>query len=289
MQDHSRVPNQAQVYQIFYSDQTRAVLDPGFIPLDNTSNERPDWYEYWPIRKYLLSHSLVEDCFYGFLSPKFNEKTGVLADEVFDAISKAPAECTFINLSRYLDQSALYLNVFEQGDMCHPGIADICTELFYSLGKVIDPRTIVNTTSSCVFSNFFVAKPAFWRNWFAFAEQVFEIAENPNDPLGAELSSETEYWVSGVQLKVFVIERLASYLLATEPNGLTSTLNPYLLSRVAESNVGMGLQMSILDALKHAFVRTSLNEYVHAFHQLRVDFGFFVLKQVSWEQNLDGC
>lgn len=41
------------IHQIFYSDDTRRTLDPGFIPLDNLANERPDWREYWPIRKFL--------------------------------------------------------------------------------------------------------------------------------------------------------------------------------------------------------------------------------------------
>jgi hypothetical protein len=36
------VPN-IPIYQIFYSEQTRRGLDPGFIPLDNVHNEvRPD-------------------------------------------------------------------------------------------------------------------------------------------------------------------------------------------------------------------------------------------------------
>ena len=37
-------------YQIYYSEQTRDALDPGFLPLDNLANPRPDWREYWPIR-----------------------------------------------------------------------------------------------------------------------------------------------------------------------------------------------------------------------------------------------
>ena len=44
----------ARIHQIYYSEQTRAELDPGFLPLDNSANERPDWREYWPIRRFLL-------------------------------------------------------------------------------------------------------------------------------------------------------------------------------------------------------------------------------------------
>ena len=60
--------------------------DPGFDVLDNSANERPDWYEYWPIRKFLLNETLDENAFYGFLSPKFKLKTNLSAAEVRDFI-----------------------------------------------------------------------------------------------------------------------------------------------------------------------------------------------------------
>ena len=42
-----------EIYQIFYNESTQKSNDPGFLPLDNLSNERPDWSEYWPIRRFL--------------------------------------------------------------------------------------------------------------------------------------------------------------------------------------------------------------------------------------------
>ena len=44
-----------EIYQIYYSEKTREILDPSFIPLDNTQNNRADWWEYWPIRNFLLN------------------------------------------------------------------------------------------------------------------------------------------------------------------------------------------------------------------------------------------
>ena len=43
------------LYQIVYSSQTRAAVAAGFEVLDNLSNERPDWFEYWPMRRFLLT------------------------------------------------------------------------------------------------------------------------------------------------------------------------------------------------------------------------------------------
>src|SRR5450631_3293085 len=42
------------LFQILNHYTPRGDLDPGFEVLDNSSNERPDWYEYWPIRRFLL-------------------------------------------------------------------------------------------------------------------------------------------------------------------------------------------------------------------------------------------
>ena len=65
----------ANIYQIYYDEPSRQALDSGFIPLDNTDNLRPDWSELWVIRRFLLNTPLIEDQWYGFLSPKFTAKT----------------------------------------------------------------------------------------------------------------------------------------------------------------------------------------------------------------------
>lgn len=70
------------IYQIYYNEQTRAQLDPGFIPLDNTDNLYPEWYEFWVIKNFLEQNDLADESFYGFLSPKFGTKTGLAAEQL---------------------------------------------------------------------------------------------------------------------------------------------------------------------------------------------------------------
>ena len=57
----------SNLYQIYYNEETRASLDSGFIPLDNTTNLRPDWGEFFVIRHFLRNNPLNEDEKYGFL------------------------------------------------------------------------------------------------------------------------------------------------------------------------------------------------------------------------------
>src|ERR1017187_214306 len=77
------------IYQILNYYTSRQDLDPGFDVLDNSANERPDCFEYWPIRKFLLNEPLNEDAFYGFLSPKFRHKTNLSGALVRDFIERS--------------------------------------------------------------------------------------------------------------------------------------------------------------------------------------------------------
>jgi len=65
------------IYQICYSPETLENIPEGFKVLDNLKNERPDWREFWAIRQFLKSNYLADDALYGFMSPKFPEKTGL--------------------------------------------------------------------------------------------------------------------------------------------------------------------------------------------------------------------
>src|SRR4051812_6556887 len=80
--DPRALGDRAAVYQVVYSDSTRAALDPVLLALDNSANQRPDWREYHPIRSFLLHAPLDEQRFYGFLSPKFSLKTALRGEQV---------------------------------------------------------------------------------------------------------------------------------------------------------------------------------------------------------------
>ena len=52
---------------------------------------------------------------------------------------------------------------------------------------------LVSDSRNTVHSNYFIAKPRFWRAWLAVNERLFAIAESADDPLGAELRAPTAY------------------------------------------------------------------------------------------------
>lgn len=205
----------AYVHQILNYYTSPQALDPGFLVLDNRSNERPDWYEYWPIRRFLQREPLEESAFYGFLSPKFELKTNLDSAAVRRLVEDAGAEVDVILLSPSIHNTAHHWNVFDHGDAEHPGLKAIATELFERIGQPTDLDALVTDSRNTVNSNFFLAKPRFWRAWLEVNERLYAIAEDPSDPLGEKLRAPGPYrGRRDVQMKIFVMERIATWLLA---------------------------------------------------------------------------
>ena len=98
----------AQIFTILNHYTRRQDLDPDFGVLDNSANERPDWYEYWPIRNFLRSSPLDEGTFYGFLSPRFAQKTN-LGAAAARAFVDASADADVVLFSPSIHNSAYFL------------------------------------------------------------------------------------------------------------------------------------------------------------------------------------
>jgi hypothetical protein len=253
-------------YQILNHYTSRQELDPGFDVLDNSANERPDWYEYWPIRNFLLGESLDENAFYGFLSPKFKLKTNLGATEVLDFIRGSPAATDVVLFSPSIHNSAFFLNVFEHGDAEHPGLLRVAQEFFARLGFPQPLQSLVSDSRNTVHSNYFIAKPRFWRAWLKITEQLFTIAETPQDPLGIQLRTATTYrGRRDVQMKIFLMERLATWILITDPSFAARARDPFVSrSRIYKLPVAI-----ICDALKIAYSTQGRRQYLDVFLLMR--------------------
>jgi hypothetical protein len=254
------------LYQILNHYTAPHELDPGFGVLDNSSNERPDWYEYWPMRRFLLNETLDEAAFYGFLSPKFKHKTNLGADAVRDFIHAAPPGTEVVLFSPSIHNSAYFLSVFEHGEHEHPGLAAVAARLFARLGFSLDPDGFISDSRNTVHSNYFIAKPRFWRAWLAVTEQMFALAESPDDPLGKELRTPTAYrGRHDVQMKIFVMERIATWILVTDPSFRACVRDPFAArSRTYKLPVAV-----VCDALKIAYVTQGRGQYKDVFLLVR--------------------
>jgi hypothetical protein len=250
------------IFQILNHYTPREALDPGFGVIDNSLNERPDWFEYWPIRKFLMNEVLDEAAFYGFLSPKFKIKTNLTATQVAEFIRHCDAATEVVLFSPSIHTGAQFLNVFEHGDAEHPGLLATSQKLFDRINCRTDLDELVTDSRNTVHSNYFVAKPRFWRQWLAINEQMFAIAEAGADELGKALTSYTSYrGRADVQMKIFIMERVASLILATDPSFVTAVRNPF----VARKRIYKLPLAIISDALKIAYRTEGFSQYRDVF------------------------
>lgn len=259
------------LYQIAYSDKTLAAIEPGYLVLDNLANERPDWYEYWPIRNFLLNEALDEAAFYGFFSPKFGYKTGLRHQQVCDFVQTHAAEHDLMLFSPQPDMGAFFLNVFEQGETFDAGLIEAFEAFLRAIGRPLALAPLVMDTRQIVFSNYFVARPRFWRAWLTLAEQFFAAAEGPSGPLRDALVKPTSY-PGSAQRKVFLSERIASLILATEPQWRAKAHPPWHFAWSATRLREHPVEAVISDALKLAYREQGAAEYLQAFASIRERF-----------------
>jgi hypothetical protein len=236
------------LYQI--SHRGAEPLDPGFRVLDNLEGNRPDWYEYWPIRSFLLRQALEENTLYGFLSPKFKTKTNLGAASVERLVAGADPATDVVLLSPSLHLTAYHLNVFQYGESCHPGLLGLAQAFIERSGRPVDLKRLVTHSRNEVYSNYFLARPRFWHRWLELTESLFAIAEDSSDALGARLCRTTTYrGERRVQMKVFILERLATLLLARDRDFRVLVHDPF----AARSRLYKVPGAILCDALKQAY------------------------------------
>jgi hypothetical protein len=266
------------LHQIAYSAATRAQIPPGWLLLDNSENPRPDWFEYWPIRQYLQTQPLEEAAYYAFFSPKFGAKTQLSLADVQAFVHAHTAETDVFLFSPQPDMGAFFLNVFEQGEAFDAGLIDAYSAFLDHIGRPAPLRALVMDSRQIVFSNYFIARPAFWREWLALNEPLFAICEGPGQgpeaALKAGLMASTSYAGpnGAAQRKVFLMERAASLILATQPQWRSRAYNPYgfgwSLSRFREHPT----EAYISDALKMAWRDQRYPQYMQAYLAVRERF-----------------
>ncbi len=262
------------LFQIFYDAATRTALDPGFTPLDNTRNERPDWYELWVIRNHLHRNPPGADDWYGFFSPGFRQKTGVTSREVGEFMEFARDKVDAALILCAWDQVAYFQNPFEQGEVWHPGITALSQAMLTRLGEPADLAAMVTHSGNFTFANFIIGKARYWQRWLQLADSLFDLVETDQSPLGASLRQTTSYGSDANQapVKAFIQERLPALILA-DKSFRTATMNTSdafpiydRLFVVDEATRGV---LQTCDALKKKYRQTGDPKYVTLFKEVR--------------------
>lgn len=251
------------VYQIFYDHQSLGMLDPGFIPLDNTPNERPDWFEFWVIRKFLRENRLEEGAWYGFLSPRFKQKSGFNSDFVLSVLDRIDAHADVALFSPGPNVLAYFKNPFEQGEFRHPGLLKASQQFLDDIGFDLNVESLVTHSKNSAFCNYIIAKREYWARWLDIADQFFEYVEFGS---GSDLAQPTLHEGVPAPMKTFVQERLSSLILA---RGEFKIFAPDLAQQLFHHNDTTRRSLIACDFLKERYSATNDAGYLIMYQKIR--------------------
>lgn len=263
--------NKLNLYQIAYTKELLDNMEEGYLPLDNIKNDRQDWYEYWPIRSFFLNNEIRENEYYGFFSPRFKEKTGLSFNEVKHIITSLPDHTDVILFSPQPDMNAFFLNPFEQENTYDPGFIEACEVILECIGIKTNLSSIVMDSRNTVFSNYFIARKDFWRQWFILCEKLYFISEDTTHKGSILLNKETNYRGNAPR-KVFLMERIASLMMHLDKEWKVHAINPFNFAWSMSKLRLYPEQAIISDALKIAYNTQGYSEYLTAFANIRNKF-----------------
>lgn len=260
-----------QIFQIFYDDESKKKILPGFIPLDNTNNLRPDWFEFWVILNFLRHNPLEENTWYGFLSPKFFEKTNLNSNLIFDVINLHGEDSDVALFSHGWDQIAYFLNPFEQGEVWHPGLMQASQNFISNCGINIDLKLLVCDSTSTVFSNYIIARKSYWVQWKRLAELFFEYVE-----INSMANTMTNYGSTNKNypLKTFIQERLVTLILSLNSFRVISidqSFSAPIFTRLFPDDLETRRLLQACDLLKIKFREKADEEYLKMYWRIRGD------------------
>jgi hypothetical protein len=181
-----------------------------------------------------------------------------------------PDDVDVVTFSPFFDQAAYFLSVFEHAALCHPGIGPIMEEAVKLGWPELSVGEVVMSSLQTIFCNYFVAKPAFWLQWLEKCERIFAVAEAADSPLAQQLNGDVKYEWQQAPAKVFIIERMASLMLATQPAWKVRNFNPTALPVGNLALSQFSDDLLVLDALKQMAKTTGFAQYMETYVRKRI-------------------
>lgn len=263
-----------RIFQIFYDDWHKQLLDPEFEPYDN-SGVTSELHEFAVFEKIAQSNLARGATVWGALSWRFAEKTGMDGKAWRAAVGERPGHDVYF-CNPFPANEALYHNVWAQGEISHPQFLTLARAFFEAAGLATDQIDLIQPSSAFAASNYFVATPAFWEAYLRFVRRALGNAERRLAPrMRALLHSkvaDAQGFHFGATYVPFIVERLFPVFLATDGASFKACKVP-LPQREAELNVHVRLLREMRDLAhrtKSLWMATCWvnyrNVYLHQLH-----------------------
>jgi len=211
-----------RVFQIYFEDWQKELLDKSFYPLNN-SRTRSELLEFAVFEQLQKNDATKGLALWGALSWRFGEKTGLTGVDLFkQVLGNKGYDVYFCN--PYPQNEALFHNLWMQGETSHPQFLEIVRGFFKAAG--LDENEIAGVHPSSTYScaNFLVATPRFWERYIPFVRKVLVTADKKMDPKLRDIlhsnMADAKGQHSGQSYVPFIVERLLSLFLRTEGKDL---------------------------------------------------------------------
>ena len=203
-----------KVYQINY-DYNQPGGDSIFLPYDNSHNNCERLHNHREYKVFLEAYTnrLCESgCYTGFVSRKFNKKTGWKGKEFIDRIKRD----NFSQQVYFVNCGPTVKDVWLHGERRHRGILDLAQQAIRKVGMDVDLSNIHRDTSKTCFCNYWVGSSEFWDRYIDFTEPVYNHLVHDLSPEQREvLYTKADKGISSGLLP-FIMERLFTTLLCID-------------------------------------------------------------------------
>lgn len=210
-------PAGPKVFQIFFEDFHRELLDPSFVPLNN-SGSRSEFLEFELFNRLSLSDHVAGAPLWGALSWRFTEKTGLMGADLLDIIAANPGYDVYY-CNPYPKHESLFHNLWLQGETSHPDFAELARKFHVAAGFSADEVDLVWPAHVYSSANYFVGTPHFWESYLSFMNDALARAEQSLDQATLKklhsLDADDRNLHAGQSYMPFIVERLFPLFLRT--------------------------------------------------------------------------
>jgi hypothetical protein len=245
---------EAQIFQIYFEDWQRPLLDPAMQPFDNRG-VKSELLEFDVFERLAQDARLQDAKLWGAVSWRFGEKTGLTGADLLKQIHNAPGYDVYF-CNPHIENESVFHNMWLQGLTSHPHFVHVAKAVFDAAGLDARELTAIHPSSSYSSANYFVATPKFWRSYLSFIRKVLVAADkklspelrkilhsNVADPRGLH---------GGATYVPFIVERLFGYFMRTEGKGLKA----FKLT-LPKAEAGLNVHQKLLREMKDMAHKTN--------------------------------
>lgn len=205
------------IHQIYYDPAQIPLLEPAFIPYDNTANPNREWAEYHVFETEFQKGTYKNFDYTGFVSWKFRQKSRISGDAFLEFIKKNPgADVYFIN--PFPMEELLFRNVWLQGAFYHPGILEFSQRLLERAGYEFSLRDWRESRENYAFCNYWAGNERFWQIYMEFTGKLAAILRTGLDTADKEFLHSIASKTNNFSYIAFIMERMFSVMLTTQPD-----------------------------------------------------------------------